>query len=490
MKYLLLFLGVFLFAPHVFAAPFDAMEDFDSYTSGNTINGQTAGTGWTGGWVASNEEANNSTSLSSPNSLLIYSDVVSGDGTRTMDPADSGSICFGVEADNLPTGTKGFIPGILYEGSSLKWRVDWGSGTGGSGNTLAFGNGSTEATLSTSITANSWHTVCIEIDQPTNSARATLDGGTPTSWVLANGGGFTNIDKFRFTGADGNATDQGYHIDSIGESAPPPPPPGSTGDYNELLNFIPSQNVSTSTGVTTVGGHYSIAEPTWINYFEYILIAPDGSIVYDASSTATSSGLYDITTDYNFTKVGFYQGFASFNQTIGSSTVNTQVGSPQQIGIGITGLTVNDNGNFNDLPGITSTTSTTTLNNLSLDCGAGFAGSICNAAALLIIPSAASIQAVQSAFSLVLSKAPFSFMVETRNALAAFNTSSSSAAVGTLSLHFYSQNVPIISSTTAASVGLTSSMIDFLKTLEIAGLWILLAWFVYWRVATTFHLST
>jgi len=223
MKYLLLFLGVFFFAPHAFAAPFDTTEDFDSYSPNSTITSQTGGTGWTGGWTASNELTDTATSLSSPNSLKIFSDVVSGDGSRPMDAADSGSICLGVEADNLPTGTKGFIPAILYEGSTLRFRLDWGSGTGGTGNTLAFGNGSTEETLSTSITANSWHTVCIEIDQTTSSARASFDGGSPGSWITASGGSFTVIDKFRFTGADGNATDQGYHIDSIGESAPPPP---------------------------------------------------------------------------------------------------------------------------------------------------------------------------------------------------------------------------------------------------------------------------
>jgi len=85
-----------------------------------------------------------------------------------------------------------------------------------------------------------------------------------------------------------------------------------------------------------------------------------------------------------------------------------------------------------------------------------------------------------------MSKAPFSFFTQTKGVLESFKPGSSSNG-GTLSLTLYGSNVPVLATSTASAIGLGSTQIDFLKFIMTVGLWIALAWFIYWRIGGMFQ---
>lgn len=303
-------------------------------------------------------------------------------------------------------------------------------------------------------------------------------------------GAFTNCSVFDYGGPDyvqmytSSYSGDQPAFDYWGGSGYNPLAPPTTDD-NEVTNYIPQPGVSTTTGTTTVGATFSIGQPDWIIAFGYRILDPNNNVVFDSSTTPTGAGTYSISTAYNFTQNGIYQGHAYFIQDLGGGNIWT-VDNPtiQQISVNLTGWTTNPDGSFTQNP---ATTSTTTLGNLTLDCGTGFTGSICNLVAHLVIPQATSLQLVQGAFNQITNKAPFSFFTDARNVLGAFNVSSSTGATGgTFALSLYGESVPIISTTTAAGIGLGDTSINALKFIISWGLWILLAWYLYWRIASIF----
>lgn len=259
------------------------------------------------------------------------------------------------------------------------------------------------------------------------------------------------------------------------------PPPAPTTDFNEVVNYIPQLGFSTTTGTTTIGVNFSIAQPDFIEYIGYRILSPSNEILYDASTTASVAGLYTISADYLFSVPGTYQGHAYFAQDIGGNVWEIDNPTIQQILVDVEDWTISPDGQFTQN---SATTSTTTLSNLTLDCGTGFTSSVCNLIARVLIPSPASIGLVQSQWSAVLSKAPFSFFTESKNILDAVR--GSVGVQQSLSLTLFGQSIDVISTTTAASVGLDTTQINAMKFLMEIGLFILFAWFVYWRVASIF----
>lgn len=204
-------------------AAWSATDDFESYSVA-ALNGDNAGSGWSAAYVASNCDVVSSPTLLGTRAVWLKSATgASGDATRTITTGVTSGIFRGyIYATNLPTGTKGFIPFIFYEGASLRFRTDWGSGIAGlTGNTISFGNNTTAETLSTSASAATLYYLEVEFDQANNRARANFNGGAWSAYVTAEGGSFTSIDKLRFTTADGNASDQGYYVDDIGVGTGP-----------------------------------------------------------------------------------------------------------------------------------------------------------------------------------------------------------------------------------------------------------------------------
>jgi len=246
----------------------------------------------------------------------------------------------------------------------------------------------------------------------------------------------------------------GSNVSSLADcsyaSSTPPSTPLS--DLNEVIRYWPDVGVATSTGTTTVGAQFSIGHPEWISYVGYKLIGYDGTILYNATTSDFGTSTFSLTTDYNFTTPGVvYTGHAYFAQDVEGTTWEVDNPSIQQISV--------DNPNWDVDPTTgrfsqnTSTTSTTTAANLSLDCGTGFAGSVCNLVAKLVIPSPGSLSSVKSNFAAVLAKAPFSFFTQSKAVLDSFKPTGATTG-GTFSLNLYNSDIAIISTTTAALVGL------------------------------------
>jgi len=176
-KFLIPLLGVFalLFAySPAFAADFSVSDDFEGATANNPGGGTSqvfdnhtdnGGTGWTD--INWNTATLGWTSDAHTGSLAAQF-YDSSDAYRVMaTPADSGSINFWVKAVNLPTGTQGYFPMLLYDNSSIKWCFGWGAETASYGNQMALTNCSgTNAVAGITPTADTWYHIEIEIDQP------------------------------------------------------------------------------------------------------------------------------------------------------------------------------------------------------------------------------------------------------------------------------------------------------------------------------------
>lgn len=256
---------------------------------------------------------------------------------------------------------------------------------------------------------------------------------------------------------------------------------------NEVLQYYPSFGVSTSTGTTTVGAQFSIGNPSWIVGVGYRILDYNGSIVYDASTTVTTASTFSITTNYNFTTPGVtYQGHAYFIQDLGDG--NTwEVDNPtvQQILVDNQQWTIDPvTGAFS--PPSTTTIATSTLDNFKITCPDDvITGSFCKLVVGLFVPNGSSINGVKNAFNNLLQKAPFSFFLQSKSILDSFRIGSATTG-GAFSLTVYGQTVPIVSQTTASAVGLTTDTINILKGVMVVGLWLMLAWYLYWRVASIF----
>jgi len=272
-----------------------------------------------------------------------------------------------------------------------------------------------------------------------------------------------------------------YDSDPIG-----PPPP--TGDLNEVIRYYPGFNYATSTGTTTIGAKFSIAHPEWISAIGFELSGSTDtsasttiaivSTILSTSTPITVAGTYEFTKDYNFTSGGYYTVQAFFVQN-GQKIYNTTQGTVL-INYTPPNITVGNDGQFH-FNG-TTTVATSTYEALHIDCGdTVIVSSICKLAVAFVIPDPSAIQGVKDNFNALLTRAPFSFFGDSKRLLDSLTTTSS-ATGGTFSLQLYGSNVPIISTTTAATVGLGTTAINGLKTLMIIGLWILLAWYRILRI--------
>jgi len=268
--------------------------------------------------------------------------------------------------------------------------------------------------------------------------------------------------------------DDRYRVINYNESS-------STSGWAEVTGYIPSPGVATSTGITTVGANFAIPTDAQIEYVGYKILSNQSTVLFNETATTTEAGNYTIDTDFNFTQSGLYTGHAYFAYYIGDTLWEVDNPTIQQILVNVTQWTINPDGSFTQNP---ATTSTTTLPNASFNCGDGFTGSICNMVALLVVPKSSSIDNVKGNFNQIMGKAPFSFFTESKNVFAAFNNKT--VAESSLGFHFFGEDIDFISTTTADSIGLTEPRRESLKTLMTVGIWILLAWFLYWRIASIF----
>jgi hypothetical protein len=259
-------------------------------------------------------------------------------------------------------------------------------------------------------------------------------------------------------------------------SVPLGPDPAIT-EYNEVINYIPDTGINITVGTTTVGVSFSLPQPEWLEYVGYRIYSPSGVVVFNASTTPSAPGIYEIDTDFNFDTAGVYTGHAYFAQDFGGSVWEVDNTSIQQIAVDVTQWTVTPGGGFSQN---NATNSTTTLSNFTLDCGDGFINSVCNFFERLVIPEATSIQNFFSSLALFVQKPPLSFFYELYSAFGAFGASYT-PGYSSLSLTLFGNTFPVVSTTTASVVGLSGSTLENVRVLMTGGIFVLGLWAVFWR---------
>lgn len=305
--------------------------------------------------------------------------------------------------------------------------------------------------------------------------------GNPGWWEIQHGvqGGFAENTTFRWNGT-AFTFDSGRHpYMRIYADATGPPPPIS--EYNEVIDYIYEPDLNNNFGTSTIGAHFSIAEPDWIDGIGVELRGPLGNVVWSATSTADSAGIYGLFDEYNFDSTGSYELMAYFvqdgNRINNTVSVFIVINAEEWVFDPVTGDLV---------PISSSTIATSSLDRLNITCPDDLlVGSLCKLAVGLFIPKLSSIQAIQGSFSALMNKAPFSFFTQSKTVLDAFRTGTASSG-GSFSLTLYGSEVPIVSSENAAGIGLTQDIIDFFKSIMVVGLWLMLAWYLYWRIASIF----
>lgn len=255
-----------------------------------------------------------------------------------------------------------------------------------------------------------------------------------------------------------------------------------TTDFNEVIDYIYDPVLDNSFGTSTVGATFSIAEPDWLTSFGFDLRGPLGNILYTGSSTTAVPATVDVDVEYYFDTSGAYELVAWFIDDSGNKIINPvsvfiTVNVPAWVFDPVTGDLV---------PEASTTIATSTLTNFKIDCPDDvLVGSLCKLAVGMFIPSTSAIQGLQASFYSLMDKAPFSFFTQSKTVLDAFRTGSAQTG-GSLALTLYGSEIEVVSSTTASSLGVDSGMIDFLKGIMIVGLWLMLAWYLYWRIASIF----
>jgi len=268
--------------------------------------------------------------------------------------------------------------------------------------------------------------------------------------------------------------------DDVCEFSPAPPPP--TTEFNEVLEYVYDPDLNNTFGTSSIGADFSIAQYDWLDSFGYTLSSPTGTIVASGSLPSTENGLFTLSSEYDFDTTGVYILQAYFVSDSGV-TIN----NPVSLYITINAPTWSFDPVTGDLvPTASTTIATSSLTYLKVECPDDLlVGSLCKLAVGMFIPSTAAIQTVQASFYGLMTKAPFSFFTQSKTILDAFRIGTASSG-GSFSLTLYGSSVPIVSSTTASGIGLDSGTIDFFKSIMTVGLWLMLAWYLYWRIASIF----
>lgn len=300
-------------------------------------------------------------------------------------------------------------------------------------------------------------------------------------WWGPQGDGDYWVEIFAGTESGNSVFFQLYKEDDLWSSEQPSPTP--VNPYAEVINYVPDTNISITLGTTTVGATFSVPNGTNVLGVGYRLISPNNTVVQVASTTvSTSTTSYTVSFDYDFQTSGYWQGRAFFIQDLGDGNV-WQVDNPtgQSIGVDYTALTINPDGTITWDFG--STTSTTTETGLTTTCNIfGFFSPLCNLFFYLFIPKQNPVSYFNSMFSVVAAVPPVSSLVEAKELLdSVFRNRSGEFADTGLVLQFYGVDTSVISASSSNMVGLGPTQRTFMRNIISAGLWVLLATFLFWR---------
>lgn len=191
------------------------IENFDSYTNGDDINGLNGGSGWSGAWSASNadgeSDVSNAQSVSSPNSLQLYRLSTEPSATRSFSGETSGTIRYHVRRDLVTPDTFDFY---VYGASTQAFGVELTP----AGNIQARRSGG--ATILQSYSADTWYQIDIAFDCGTDTFTVAIDGGAPSSSLSFVNAQTSVVRYVVSSSANGVGTPAANWIDSIGTAAP------------------------------------------------------------------------------------------------------------------------------------------------------------------------------------------------------------------------------------------------------------------------------
>jgi hypothetical protein len=204
-----------------------ALEDFESYSNGDTLPTKNGGSGWSGAWVG----ATNGTSFVIQNSVVSEGSLAlkfdgvaqTGEGliTRTMTGVTAGIARVRMRR-SLVTGSKNEMSFTLRTATPTSICYTQFQFTG------AIVNGGLAATTITTGVADTWYLIDTEFDMATDQTRGRVDCGTWTSWqnFIANRTGTTVGAMYLSKDNAGTGTAPVHYWDAIadGDATCPTPP--------------------------------------------------------------------------------------------------------------------------------------------------------------------------------------------------------------------------------------------------------------------------
>lgn len=184
-----------------------ATENFDTYTSGNSLNGESGGSGWNGNWtiVAGQWETTNAQSVSSPNSGVHLSSTADQPIYRVVNSITAGHFSFYMRVS--ATGISEYMNLSASASHATNIKVLGGF----EGTNIVFYDNATQRTLVTGYNADQWYKVTIELTG-SDTYTVQIDSGTVNGPYAYSFGGTGAITHFHFYRGGGTGS---FFFDSI-----------------------------------------------------------------------------------------------------------------------------------------------------------------------------------------------------------------------------------------------------------------------------------
>lgn len=170
-----------------------ATDNFDSYSSGASLDGASGGSGWSGNWTALFATTNTAETAPSggQGGMCYRSNTSTGQSflTRAFSAISSGTLRFRIRVTN--TSPNDFVGVVIESGSSGVFYIRINGGN------IQWFKGGVYTTIQ-AVSADTWYTVDIDFNDATqnNKYRVRVDEGSWTSWDSA-AIAFTTVDTFR-----------------------------------------------------------------------------------------------------------------------------------------------------------------------------------------------------------------------------------------------------------------------------------------------------
>lgn len=241
MKKLFVFAIALFVLPHLsFAAA--AVENFDSYANGASLDGANGGSGWSSAWtIGSGIWTSDTAPIGGQGGLALHGSTTAS-VSRTFGLISVGTIH---SQFNFSDGVAGNLVNILFQDSvntggaanNNRIAITLNSTNGGD---IRAGSGQGSETLVGTFSTSTWNTIDIKFDNALGNVFQVSVNGGPYSGDIASGGSLAHVDTL-VVSSDDSATHD-FWIDDISITPPPTAITGS-GTINRLAKFITSTTI-------------------------------------------------------------------------------------------------------------------------------------------------------------------------------------------------------------------------------------------------------